>query len=332
MTAEMDSAQMSVSGLRHMMSGPLRPVVLAFAASIALFLFGELRNPGFASVSGIESILIVASFTGFVVAGQTLVVLIGGIDLSVPWVLNAGAIMMTTQALGQDSRAAWALLLTLGLGLLVGMVNGIGIAYFAVPAVVMTLGANGIMEGLTLGFSEGMTCVTCSSYAPDSVQSVVRGDLFGVSGDLLLWLAVVVAMTALLGVTAFGRRVYALGNSAEASYLAGINVKRLTVVLYMLSGMFATLAGVVLVGYSGQPTLGMGDPFLFQSIAAVVVGGVSILGGRGHVLGPVVGAITLTTLLSVLRAEHMPEWGRSVLYGVIILGILLIYGRDRRSD
>jgi len=91
------------------------------------------------------------------------------------------------------------------------------------------------------------------------------------------------------------------------------------------------LAGIVLVGYSGQPTLGMGDPFLFQSIAAIVIGGVSILGGRGHFLGPVAGCITLVALLSVLRAENMPEWGRSVLYGLTILAILLAYGRERRT-
>jgi ribose transport system permease protein len=309
----------------------MKRVLLAFGAAVLIFVVGAVLKPGFASRSGIEAILVIASFTGFVVAGQALVVLIGGIDLSVPWVLTGAAILLVTSSRGSDARALYAVALTLGLGLAVGLVNGLGTAYLAVPAVVMTLGMNGILEGLTLGVSQGMTCVTCSSYAPPVVRSIVGDRLAGVPTDLLLWLGVAVLMTVLLGATAFGRRVYAVGNNPVASFLAGINVRRLTVVLYMLSGMFAALAGIVLVGYSGQPTLGMGDPFLFQSIAAIVIGGVSILGGRGHFLGPVAGCVTLVALLSVLRAENMPEWGRSVLYGLTILAILLTYGRERRS-
>ena len=107
-------------------------------------------------------------------------------------------------------------------------------------------------------------------------------------------------------------------------------MRLVTVALYMLSGLFAALGGIVLVGYGGQATLGMGDPYLFQSIAAAVIGGVSILGGRGHYLGALAGSITLVALVSVLLAENMPDWGRSVVYGGAILVILLLYGRERR--
>jgi ribose transport system permease protein len=97
-----------------------------------------------------------------------------------------------------------------------------------------------------------------------------------------------------------------------------------------LSGLFAALAGIVLVAYGGQATLGMGDPYLFQSIAAAVIGGVWILGGRGHYLGSFAGSITLVALVSVLLAKNMPDWGRDVVYGVVILAILLLYGRERQ--
>ena len=136
-------------------------------------------------------------------------------------------------------------------------------------------------------------------------------------------------MTFVLSATVFGRRVYALGNNAEASFLAGINVKLVTVVLYMLSGLFAALAGITLTAYGGQPTLGLGDPYLLQSVAAVVIGGVSILGGRGLFLGAVAGAIILTTLVTLLQALNMPDYGRDIVYGVVILAILLLYGRER---
>jgi ribose transport system permease protein len=308
-----------------------RRVLYAFGAAILVFVVGDLLHSGFASGPSVKSILVVASFVGFVAAGQTFVILVGGIDLSVPWVLNGAAILLVTSSLGRDGRAAQAVLLTLGLGLLTGLANGIGIAYLSVPAVVMTLGMNGIMEGLTLGLSKGLTCSSCASYAPKAVQDVVRSDIIGVPADLFLWFGVAVVITFLLSATTFGRRIYAIGNNDAAAFLAGISVRLVTVVLYMLSGLFAALGGIVLVAYGGQATLGMGDPYLFQSIAAAVIGGVSILGGRGHYLGSVAGSITLVALVSVLLAENMPDWGRSVVYGGAILVILLLYGRERRQ-
>jgi ribose transport system permease protein len=142
---------------------------------------------------------------------------------------------------------------------------------------------------------------------------------------------VILLVTFILSFTTFGRKIYSTGNNAVASYLAGVNIRVVTVILYMLSGFFAALAGIVLVSYSGQATLGMGDPFLFQSIAAAVIGGVSILGGRGHYLGTVAGAISLVALISLLQAESMPEYGRSIVYGVAILVVLLLFGREERT-
>jgi ribose transport system permease protein len=307
-----------------------RRILYAFGAAVLVFVVGDFVHAGFASAASVKSILVIASFVGFVAAGQTFVILVGGIDLSVPWVLNGAAILLVTTSIGRDSRAIPAVLLTLGLGVLTGFVNGVGIAYLAVPAVVMTLGMNGIMEGLTLGVSKGLTCNSCAAYAPKAVQDVIQSNVLGVPGDLFLWLGIAVLITFLLSATSFGRRVYAIGNNDTAAFLAGINVRAMTVVLYMLSGMFAALGGIVLVAYGGQATLGMGDPYLFQSIAAAVIGGVAILGGRGHYLGTLAGSITLVALVSVLLAENMPDWGRDVVYGVVILGILLLYGRERQ--
>ena len=161
----------------------------------------------------------------------------------------------------------------------------------AVPAVVITLAMNGVAQGLTLGLSKGLTCSSCASYTPKVVTDAVTSKAFGVPSGLFLWLGVVLLITFLLSYTTFGRRVYSIGNNPQASFLAGINVRLITVVLYMLSGLFAALAGITLAAYGGQASLGMGDPYLFQSIAAVVIGGVSILGGRGHYLGTAAGSI-----------------------------------------
>lgn len=306
-----------------------RKVVFAWLAVVALFVIGGIVKSGFASGHSISTILVVASFTGYVATGQMFVILIGGIDLSIPWVLNAGAILLVTSSLGHDSSAAQAVLLTLGLGLVVGLVNGLGVGYLGISAVVMTLAMNGIMQGAALGLTNGLTCSRCTASTPPVVHRAVLGTPLGIPNDLLLWLGVTALVTFVLSATVFGRRVYALGNNAQASFLAGINVKLVTVALYMLSGLFAALAGITLTAYGGQPTLGLGDPYLLQSVAAVVIGGVSILGGRGLFLGAVAGAIILTTLVTLLQALNMPDYGRDIVYGVVILAILLLYGRER---
>jgi ribose transport system permease protein len=305
-----------------------RRILYAWIAAVLLFAVGAVVRPGFASADSIASVLVVASFVGLVAAGQTFVVLIGGIDLSVPWILNAAAILMVTSSLGENGRAAWGLILTLGMGALVGAANGIGVAVFGVPAVVMTLAMNGIMEGLTLGLSAGMTCTACASYAPPVIQAAVHGHWFGVPLVLVVWLVIAALVSFGLSFTSFGRATYAIGNNARASYLSAVNVTATTIGLYMLSGLFSALAGIMLVGFGGQASLGMGDPYLFQSIAAVVIGGVYILGGRGHYIGVVAGAISLVTLVSVLMAMNMPEYGRSIIYGFVILVLLLVYGRQ----
>jgi ribose transport system permease protein len=309
----------------------VRRILYAFAAALLLFLIGNAVHPGFAGRRSVEEILIIASFVGLVAAGQTLVILVGGIDLSVPWVLNGAAILFVTTSLGENSRAIPATLTSLGAGMLVGLVNGLAISFLDIPAVVMTLGMDGVAEGLTLGLSNGLTCGACASYAPPVIQSVVHGHLWGIPTELYLWLLVIAALTFVLNFTSFGRSIYALGNNAQASFLAGVNVKWVTTALYVLSGMFSALAGIILVGFGGQASLGMGDPYLFQSIAAVVIGGVYILGGRGHYLGTVAGSITLVALVSVLLAMRMPEYGRSMIYGIVILILLLLYGREEEE-
>jgi ribose transport system permease protein len=319
-----------VARLQDRLTADRRRTLVTFAFALIVFVVGAFLHSGFASWGSVSAILEVASFVGFVAAGQTFVILVGGIDLSVPWVLNAAGILFAVASLGHNERAIPAVVLALGLGLALGAVNGFGVAYLAVPAVVMTLAMNGVMEGLTLGLTKGLTCASCSSYAPRVLQDVVHENVLGIPADLILWLGVAALASVVLAFTTYGRKVYATGNNPTAAFLAGVNVRLVTLSLYALSGMFAALAGIVLVSYSGQPTLGMGDPFLFQSIAAAVIGGISILGGRGNYLGTVAGAVSLVALISLLQAENMPEYGRSIVYGVAILVVLVLFGREER--
>jgi ribose transport system permease protein len=315
--------------LRTALNPDRRKIVYGFAAAIALFVIGDILTPGFASASGIQQILQVSSFVGLVAAGQTFVILIGGIDLSVPWVLNAAAIVMVAVANGSDGKLAIGIVVALAFGVLCGVVNGLGISLLGVPAVVMTLGMNGIIQGLSLGVTHGLSCCGCTKPPPTALITAMTGKTLGIDTSLLIWVVVIVIVSLTLSFTTFGRRVYAVGNSERVSHLAGVNVKLVTIALYALSGLFAAIAGVALAGFGGGATIGMGDPYLFQSIAAVVIGGTYILGGRGHYLGTVAGAIVLTALVSVLLAQNAPDYARDIVYGVVILVILLVYGRQR---
>jgi ribose transport system permease protein len=148
---------------------------------------------------------------------------------------------------------------------------------------------------------------------------------------LIFWVVFAAAVMFLLRRTVYGRRLYAIGNNARAAYLSGVPVRRVLVVAYTLCGLCAGIGGVMLTGYSQQSYLGMGDVYVLQAIAAVVIGGASILGGSGGYAGTIAGAITIVLLQNVLQiVGGIPPAGQQILYGVIILAMLFVYGREAR--
>ena len=153
---------------------------------------------------------------------------------------------------------------------------------------------------------------------------------FGIPNALFVWLAVSVLVALMLRRMALGRYIYAIGNKEAAAYLAGVNTRGVIVISFALCGLAAGLAGVLLAGYSTKAYQGMGDAYLLPSIAAVVIGGTNILGGRGRYLGTFVGVILIVLLNSVLSIMEMPEAGRQVIYGAVIILMLLVYGRGER--
>lgn len=261
----------------------------------------------------------VGSFLGIVAAGLMLVILLGHIDLSVPWTLAASAMMAT--AVG----GAWAIPAGIGVGLLVGIVNGLGVAYLRVPSMIFTLGVNAVMRGLMVAYTGGFAPQTAATDLMQYLAVARIGDVIPVA--LLVWLAVSMAVVVILTRTMLGRAIYAIGNRERAAYLSGINTNRVILIAFALSGAAAGLAGVLLAGYSTKAYQGMGDAYLLPAIAAVVIGGTNILGGRGRYLGTLVGVILIVLLNSVLSIMQMPEAGRQIIYGVVIIAMLLVYGR-----
>jgi len=292
-----------------------RLILLAWAGMVVLLLVTALFSPGFLSASNLRSVLVLAAFTGIVALGQTFVIIGGGIDLSVPWVLNSAAILMALLCGGDSLPLLWVAPLLLAAGCGVGLLNGIGVAVFGVPPIIMTLAANVILQGLILVQTGGSP----TPAAPEAIRFLSVGRLGPIPVIVLIWAALAVAASLLLSKAAFGRHLYALGTSRTVADFSGVPTARTIVVTYMLSGAMAALAGMLLTGYSGQAYLGMGDSYLFTSIAAVAIGGASILGGSGHYIGTVAGALVLTILSGLLPALNLSSGALLVVYGAVIL-------------
>ena len=292
-----------------------RPVLLAYLGMILLLLVTALFSPGFLSESNLRSTLILAAFVGIVGLGQTFVIIGGGIDLSIPWVLNSAAILMALLCAGQDLPLVWVVPLVLAGGAAIGVLNGVGVAIFGVPPIVMTLATNVILQGLILVYTGGSP----SPSAPALIKFLAVGRIGPVPVIGLIWLLLAVVASVLLSRTAFGRHLYALGTSATVAEFSGVPTRRTTILTYLTSGLTAAGAGILLPGYSGQAYLGMGDAYLFTSIAAVAIGGASILGGSGTYLGTIAGALVLTILTGLLPALNLSSGALLVVYGVVIL-------------
>lgn len=264
----------------------------------------------------------IGSYLGIIAAGMMLVILISQIDLSVPWTLAAGAMMAT--AIG----GPWALPVALAVGVIVGVVNGFGVAVLRIPSMIFTLGVNAVMRGLMVAQTGGFAPQT---KATDLMRFLAAERTFGIPHAIFVWILISIAMVILLKKTAFGRSIYAIGNKEAAAYLSGVPTKRILFIAFILCSTLSSFAGLLLAGYSTKAYQGMGDAYVLPAIAAVVIGGTNILGGRGRYLGTIVGVILIVLLNSVLSIMEMPEAGRQIIYGSVIIAMLLVYGRGEKA-
>jgi ribose transport system permease protein len=304
-----------------------RPLIFAGGFIIAILAAGTIYteatqgNALLLSPSYLLLQLKVASFLGIVAVAMMIVVLLGHIDLSVPWTIAASAMLATAWG------GAAAVPIGLAFGLAIGIFNGLGVAYLRVPSMIFTLGVNVVLRGfmvmLTGGFSP-------SSEPTPIMLYLAKGDLFGVPVPVFVWLAVCGGVMFLLRRTPMGRYIYAIGNRQAAVYLSGVNDRLVLVASFALCSMLAALAGLLIAGYSSKAFQAMGDSYLLPSIAAVVIGGTNILGGSGRLSGTLVGTILIVLLQSVLSVMQMPEAGRQIIYGVVIIAMLLAYGRSAK--
>jgi ribose transport system permease protein len=306
-----------------------KPVLIAFGFILVMLAAGSLYSSNFLSANYLLQQLQVAAFLGIIASGLMLIILLGHIDLSIPWIVTVGG-MMSTAAAGWwgDAGAALAIPIGVACGLLFGIFNGLGVAFLRIPSMIFTLGVNAVAQGLMVLHTGGFAP---QDHATDLMHWLATGrTVLGIPNALFVWLAVGIAIVFILRRTPLGRYIYAIGNQEGATYLSGVNTRAVLIACFGISGMCSALAGVMLAGYSTKAYQAMGDPYLLPAIAAVVLGGTHILGGRGSYLGTIAGVILISLLQSILSVMQMPEAGRQVIYGVVIITMLLVYGRGQR--
>jgi len=288
------------------------------------------QNERFASFGNLRAVLIAAAPFALIALGQTIVILTGGIDLSVGSVVAMGAMSAAWLSIRLPPEQLWlAIVIAVILGTLAGIINGLVIAYLDVPPFVATLGMLTGASGIAYVIGGGAPI----NGLPAEFAVIANTKIFGLQFPVYLMIGSFIIMALIMKYSAFGLRVYAIGGNRVAAEVAGVNAKRTLVQVYAISGSLAGVSGVVLASRvgSGPPSLGVGYELL--AIAAVVIGGASLMGGRGTVWGTFLGLIIIQTLGNGLDIMIVPSYWQSVINGVVIVSAVAVdvWANRRRS-
>jgi ribose transport system permease protein len=308
------------------MSGVGR-VQLLIGLSIALLVLGQFLLPGFLSLTQVANQLRIAAFLGLFGLCQTVVIAAGGqgLDLSVGAVATLGGVLGAglLPGIGTVPAAIVAMLA----GLLVGAFNGIGIVRLGVPPLVATLTVASVVNGALI---VGVSLLAPQNAANPALVTIAGRSSAGLPNIVLAWGVVTAIALWLFARSAWGSRLRATGANRTAALLSGTDVTAVRVVAYTISGGLAAISGFLLTGYVGQAFLGLGNAYVLTSIVAAAIGGVSLDGGRAPYLGVACAAVMMTVLVSVLTAINIGESGRQIIFGLTLLGFLLLDRSMRR--
>ena len=305
------------------------PVGLAFIISILLLIIGQIVSPGFATLKQIINLLIVASFLGIVAGGQTLVIMSGngGIDLSVGNVVTMGAIIGGALIKEQNENVLLGLILVLTITFIVGLLNGIGSTYFNIPPLIMTLSMGIIVQAISKFITGGVPVGGAASI----LRNMVIGRFLGIPGILYIWLAFSILIIIILRNSTYGLYLLSVGANDKAAYLSGVPVRLTRILTYGFSSMIAGASGFFYLGYLGSVyNITLGDKYTLPSIIAVVIGGTSLAGGNGGYIGTIAGAIVLQILESILITINIEQFGRNIIFGLVLLGLMFSYARGKK--
>lgn len=274
----------------------------------------------FVSSTKFSSILHISSFMALAAMGQTVVFLIAGIDLSVATLLSASGILLCYLV---DKQIPFAICIVIVLiaSAVIGLINGLGISFLNIPALVMTVAVQYILRGTTLVATNGKPIAISTESLSDWVNKPL---LLGLSGGTVVMILCALIITWILYKTKLGREIYMLGSSPNVAKMSGVNVPLVTIAVYVIAALLTGLTGIMLVGYTGTAAVRIGDSYLLPSIAAVLLGGTSPLGGKGNVFRTIIGAFILCNIVSLLTVLRMSEAYRQIIEGLIVLIFIVV--------
>jgi len=288
-----------------------------------LFTITGLVDHYFFTISSIGVTLQLAVPLGLLAAGQTICMLTGGIDLSIAMIATGAAFIVSIKS---PSGLGWAILYATLYCILIGSINGLAVGLFGMNPLIMTLGMNAVLIGV---FTVGITTfLKGSSTMPDIIIKLSSGTIVDpISWPLILWIIFGGTIIFILSKTGLGRLIYAVGDNAKAARLAGVRVWKVQLAAYIICALFGGLAGLMIGGQSGAVAMSLADSLVLPSVAAVVIGGTSIMGGIGSYTGSVMGALILTVLSYLLATLNSTEAVKQMIYGAIVLTLAWTYSK-----
>lgn len=303
-------------------------------ALIALCVILSIVSPVFLSISNILNIFVQTSINGIVAIGMTMVILTGGIDLSVGSVVALAGVTagLTSMAIDADATSAGlgivCIIMALAVGALAGLVNGVLISKAKLPAFIATLGMMSIARGLALTISGGLAITKI----PDIIKFIGSGRIGFINFPIILMIVLYFIAWWVLRYTKLGRNTYAVGGNMEAARLSGVKVPKTLIIVYMISGICSGIAALLLTGRltSAQPVAGSG--YELDAIAAVVIGGTSMSGGEGRIIGTLIGALLVAVLRNGLNLLNVSAYSTQIVIGlVIVLAVMMDTLRNREK-
>ena len=299
-----------------------RATLSVFAVTALMFLFSGLISINLLSGPSLRTVVLLSTFVIIAGFGQGIVILTGGLDLSIGSIITLGGVLLGAWVPQTNTGLWWAVPAILCVGAVLGLLNGIGVTVLKMPAFVMTLAMGIIVQSAVLEYTQG---APAANNAPQLITNLVNEVWLGVPVIIIFAIVFVFAGAVVQDKSSYGRLVHAAGSNPKAASIAGLPLNRIIILAYVMSGVCGALCGIVLLGFIGAPTLSMGDPYTVESIAAVVVGGSSILGGQGAFLGTVGGALFLGVLSNDMTAIGLSAGWRTLVQGGIIVGALVLF-------
>lgn len=320
-----DKGSSPLSSVQKAISGDFLEKYGIYVALVVLFIIASIASPVFLRPANLVNLVRQAAALGIMAVGQTFVMLTGGIDLSVASLAATTNVVSATMMDGRDEMVLPAVLVTLGIAVLVGLVNGYLITKRGIPPFIMTLGMLILLQGARFVYSGGVP----RGSIPDGLRFIGTGSVAGIPAPVILLAIIAIIGGVVLNRTSFGRRVYAVGGNKRATRLSGIRVDWVIISTYIICSVLATVSGLVLTGYIGLTDIWVARGYDLDSVAVVVVGGTALEGGRGGIGGTIAGVMILAILFNLVNLLNLNVESQLIIKGIVIITAVALYSRRK---